>query len=130
MNATEHLKLHQTGCGFGAIKIDTVPPNLKLYYEFRDSGTDQIGILAFKGVIAFRFHDELRFSGAPEESWDSVAIILDSEWLLEIARVEPPVFSKAERCNHYAIMLSNNGFLEVIAQNVEQLPTRGGLIKR
>lgn len=129
MSAYQQIKLHRSGSGTRAIRIVTTPPYLKVEYEFHNGEQDALGTIAFDGVIAFRFRDELRSLGNEKSSLDAVAVVECSNWILELAKIEPSMFADSERCSHYAMMFSNNGYLEVIAEAVEHLPTRPGVIK-
>ena len=82
-------------------------------------GQRRAGRLVFDTVAAFRFRDEMHSLGYAEDSYDTVVEIEDSDWLKHILSIEPEsILLTAKRSKHFAVMLSSNGYLEVIARSV------------
>ena len=116
------------GCGFTEIISDTVKLSVEYEYFDEDSGcAETVGEIIFDGVAAYRFHGEYYGSGRPTTGDDTIVEILDSSWISEMNSHYPDGFPKAD-LHHFAVFLSNNGFLEVAAGSVSlETPRRGNL---
>lgn len=122
--------LHKLDCsdsGCGDIRLTYQEICLLLDYEYRLHGKDQIGHLRFYDVVAFRFRDELHSAGFALDSYDSLVKITNSEWIDQLRSYEPAEVEQVSEKNHYAILISNTGYLEVIADvaTVEAAPDGG-----
>ena len=116
MIATVVLNLPISGAGCGAIRLIT--DGVEFEVEVFD-GQRRAGRLVFDTVAAFRFRDEMHSLGYAEDSYDTVVEIEDSDWLKHILSIEPEsILLTAKRSKHFAVMLSSNGYLEVIARSV------------
>jgi hypothetical protein len=116
MTAKVVIDLPLSGAGCGAIQLSTDGVDLEVSVY---SGLRKIGKLSFDTVVAFRFRDEMHSLGFLEESYDAVVEIAQSEWLSQILALEPDaIHLTAKNCKHFAVMLSSNGYLEVIARSV------------
>src|ERR1700732_2821476 len=62
---------------------------LEFKYRDKQTGKPMIGTLAFPTTISFRFRDEPHARGFFSESYESVAEVLNSEWLSDLERIEP-----------------------------------------
>lgn len=83
--------------------------------------------LLFHNAIAFRFRDEMHSLGFWPEANDTVIDVVDSIWLKELANIEPAglLYGIAGK-RHFAVLFSNNGFLEIVADDVQvQSPDEG-----
>ena len=100
-------------CGNSRLVSDGV--ELSLEYEYRADRTDWIGSIHFTNVMAYRFRNEMHSQGYCSESYNSVAEVKDSPWLAELIRNEPIGIHDAADKKHFAVFLSSNGYLEVIA---------------
>lgn len=108
-------KIAATGCGH--FEIETNGVELRLTFE---TGTASLAEVRFDDVIAFRFRDLMRSAGFPSESFDAIVELRDSEWVRELMRVEPPHIRRSVRdCRHFAMLLSESGYIEVVARVVE-----------
>lgn len=105
--------------GCGAIRLLFEATDLLLEYEGHDEGGEPIvGRLRFVSVIAFRYRDEMHSLGFAEGSYDSVLTFDDSAWLNELSGIEPRGISDVVGRKHFAVLLSQNGYLEVVAERV------------
>jgi hypothetical protein len=87
------------------------------------NGEVPAGELVFDGVTAFRFRNELHSLGFIPGSYDRLVEVIESDWLAELAAIEPTRISPSvKECHHFAVLLSNNGYLEVVSEAVELLP--------
>ena len=115
------MSLSTSDAGCGAIRVMFEGTSLRLEYEgHRPDGNPILGHLRFDGVIAFRFRDEPRSAGFIEGSYDTVLELSESPWLQELSDAEPPGFGDVARRHHFAVLLSQNGYLEVIAEAVDE----------
>jgi len=120
------LPVPSSGCGDSRVLTDGV--ELLLEYEYRADKTDWIGGIRFTEIVAYRFRNELHSRGYCSESYEAVAEIKDSLWLSELLRDEPPGIRSARGKRHFAVFLDSNGYLEIIAEAFELLPSRKGLL--
>jgi hypothetical protein len=123
--------VHNLACpdsGCGDIRITYHDLRLLLDYEFRAGGQDQVGHVEFSNVVAFMFRDELHSAGFVHGSYDQVVEIGDSSWLEELRAGEPSGFGGLSGTHHFAVLVSSNGYLEVLAEGfVAQADTVGVL---
>jgi hypothetical protein len=75
-------------------------------------------VIKFDNFIAFRFRNEMHSLGFLEASFDSVCRIVDSSWVAEMKKIRPAGLWYFET-QHFAVMLSNVGYLEVLAEAVQ-----------
>ena len=124
MAAVVHKKLQvpQSGCGDIRITADSV--TVRVEYEYREEKQDLIGTLIFGDVAAHRFTSEAHIAGYIEGSYDTLVVVSPSTWLEERPNRGDPTVRR-----HFAVFLSNNGLLEALASDVEELPARPGLLE-
>lgn len=111
-NIVTDLGVGGEGCGDLALHFGE---DLVAKYEFRWQGRDVIGKLTFACVAAFRFSDELHSAGYERGSYDVLVEILDSTWCDELARKNGSRGGETGATSHFAVFVSNNGYLEVLA---------------
>jgi hypothetical protein len=92
-------------------------------FSYTDSQTRQssVGTLVFPHAITFRFWTEPHVpADFPSEAYDAVYEVLNSQWLVELEATEPPSsYKNLWRRRHFAVLLSNCGFFELIADDCE-----------
>ncbi len=123
------LDLPIPGSGCGDIRLSADGSQLVAEYEYLSEGDDRniVGRLSFSGVTAFRFRNEMHSLGFAEGSYDTLVEIIDSEWRRELLGIEPSgIWGSVENKKHYAVFFSSNGYLEVIAESFEELPSLEG----
>lgn len=119
------LSTSDAGCGLIRVVFDAT--DMLLEYEGHDRERKPIvGRLRFCGVIAFRFRNELHSLGFLKGSYDSVMEQGTSEWLDELIRMEPPGYQDATGKRHFSVLLSSNGYLEVVADGLKTEPALEG----
>jgi len=122
MEAIKVLDLPIGGAGCGDIQIASDGDSLTLTYQYFSGGQSHSRALQFDDVDAFRFHDEMRSRGFCPGSYDTVVEIRDSEWLAELIEKEPEqILGTTRGKRHFAVLLSNNGYLEVVATEVQPI---------
>jgi hypothetical protein len=117
------------GSGCGDVRFESDGYTTALWYEYRLRGIDYIAGMRFAGTIAFRFRDEPRSAGYAKGSYDCLVEITDSTWVSQMQLIEPsqlPMSVTSKR--HFALMLSSNGFFEIVADNVEPIAPIEGRI--
>jgi hypothetical protein len=115
------------GSGIGDIKIAFEGSDLKVEYEFTKNG-DFVGNATFENTHVFRFRDELRSRGFIEESYDTVIKVIESSWLGELRALDASGMDDLEGLHHFAVFLSSNGYLEVIAEKARLGAPRAGTL--
>lgn len=100
------LPIPQSGCGNTQFQSDGITVTLR--FEYRLQGKDFVGVIQFRGVVAYRYRDELHSLGYVSEAYESVAEVADSEWCEELQF----------KGKHIAVFLSSNGYFEVLAESV------------
>lgn len=115
------LPISGSGCLWAQFAYREKDVTLEFRYTDRQSGYSSIGTLFFPYVITFRFWDEPHMpSYFYEESYESVAEVSDSQWLVELEKTEPKSsYNKLWRRRHFAVLLSSCGFFELIADDCE-----------
>jgi hypothetical protein len=120
MTSQKLIDLPISGVGCGEIKIEADGVGLSVCLT---DGEIAAGRLSFDEVTAFRFRDEMHSRGFVEESYDTLVEILDSDWLRDLLDNEPKqILGSVEGSHHFAVLLSSNGYLEVVAKSVKLLP--------
>jgi hypothetical protein len=110
------LPIPQSGCGNTRFQSDGI--TVTLLFEFRLHAKDLVGVIQFKGVVAYRYRDELHSVGYASEAYESVAEVADSEWCKELQFTG----------KHIAVFLSSNGYFEVLAESVTLGELREGQV--
>jgi len=117
------LMIPNSGCGDVTVTFDGT--RLSVCYEIRRAGRDQIGRVAFTGVRAFRYREEMLSGGYEKASYDTLVMLPDSDWITDLEGCGPRDL-RLQTTNHYAVLFSGNGYLEVAADDVEiGEPTEG-----
>ena len=111
------LPISQSGCGNTQFQSDGITGTL--LFEYRLHGKDSVGVIRFKGVVAYRYRDELHSVGFVSEAYESVAEVADSEWCKELQFTG----------KHIAVFLSSNGYFEVLAESVSLAEPHEGLLE-
>ena len=133
MNTIEIVNLPVSGAGCERISVTVSSSGLLLEFQYFPSDADgnRVGKLLFSGVAAYRFRKEMLSSGFENESYDAVVMVKDSKWLKSLIKIEPDQISSSVReKSHFAVLLSNNGYMEVIASEVGSLEVREGTLTR
>jgi hypothetical protein len=117
MTARMLYRLPTSDVGVGNIEITTDGVELTIRYEYWEDGRDIVGVVQFEVVLAFRFHDEAHSFAFPscKESYNAIAEVTESDWLKQLIAMEVGLPLSAKGKHHYAMFLTNNGLLEVIA---------------
>jgi hypothetical protein len=110
------LPIPQSGCGNTQLESDGITVTLR--FEYRLNGKDLVGTIQFRGVVAYRYRDELHSLGYASEAYESVAEIVDSPWCKELHFA----------AKHFAVFLSSNGYFEVLADSASLAESREGLL--
>jgi hypothetical protein len=111
------LPVPQSGCGNTLFQSDGI--TVALRFEYRLQGKDVVGVIQFRGVVAYRYRDELHSLGYASDAYESVAEVDDSEWCKELQFTG----------KHIAVFLSSNGYFEVLADSVSLGEAREGLLE-
>lgn len=123
------LPIPNSGCG--SIRVTSNSVRLTVEFEY-DSVSDgpQIGALEFHGVIANRFRSEMYSVGFPQDSFDTLVEIIDSDWRDEVFESGSKLSREGpEAFHHFAVFLSNNGLVEVLAKSHDGPHSRSGRLK-
>ena len=128
MNAEKLVQLPISGSGCGDIRILSDGVELSVEYEYRADGADWVGAIHFSDCIAYRFHNEMHSKGYCSDGYDAIAEVKSSSWLAELIRDEPTGIRDAIGKKHFAVFLSSNGYLEVIADAFDLPSSRKGLL--
>ena len=128
MNIKMVSKLPIPGSGCGDVRFCFDNAGGLLEFEFRKNGKDWIGGIHFDWATAFRFRDEYRSFGYANGSYDALVEILNSEWIAELKRNEPKGKMGLEGAHHFAVLLSGNGYFEIITKAFSIRPEREGML--
>lgn len=120
------LSMPDSDCGNSRLVSDGA--ELSLEYEYRADRSDWIGSIHFTGVMAYQFRNEMHSKGFCSESYNAVAEIKDSPWLAGLIRDEPTGIRDGKDKKHFAVFVSNNGYVEVIAESFTLPSPRKGLL--
>ena len=129
MVVTERLRLPVSGAGCGSIKIIANSVELFLEYEYisEDDENDYVGGIKFIRTDSFRFRKEMLSAGFVQGSYDAIVEIKGSKWHEWLIEIEPNnIGSSTKNKKHFAVFLTNNGYLEVIAEGFEEMRSRKG----
>jgi hypothetical protein len=124
------IDLPTPGSGCGDIRVAYYATSLYVDFEYRLDGNDLIGQLAFDDVVAFRFRKEMYSAGFEPESYDRLLVSDQSPWLQELKKIEPSGLSDLQAAKHFALFLSSNGYLEVVATKALLKEARRGLLDK
>ena len=120
-----NLKAGQSGCG--EIRISANSFELTLEYEYANETGDWVGTVEFGWCLAYRFRGEYFSLGFVQNSFDHIREVKHSAWLREIlAQGDAGMVVKEPK--HFAVLLSNNGYLEVLAATVKEIEPRKGCL--
>ncbi len=125
------LELPVTDAGCGHVRIVATGISLDAEYEHfsEELRADVTAVIRFSGVTAYRFRNEMHALGFSQGSYDALVEIVDSVWRRELLGIEPTgIWGSVEGKRHFAVLFSNNGYLEVIAEEFEELPPRKELL--
>jgi hypothetical protein len=128
MHVAEVMNLPIGGEGCGDVKLSFDGLNVILEFEYNEAHQPFVGHLEFLCSSAFRFRNEMHARGFVSESYDVVVRIEPSEWKTELLRIEPTksLLSSIKSRHHFAVMLSSNGYFEVIAEAFGGFSSRPG----
>lgn len=126
MSTIFDLPIPQSGCGNTRFSVAGLVATLE--FEFRGQGQDWIGAAQFDGVLAYRFRNEMHSRGFLNDAYEAVAALDRSEWLEELRRIAPDGINDVAAKKHFAVLLSSNGYFEVIAETCRLLPERLGTL--
>lgn len=118
------LRTSQSGCGDIRITFDGL--TLIIEYEFSSGGNDFVGGVIFDNVIAYRFRDELHSHGFETSSYDAIIEIVDSDWIGYLLGDRFTDGINLKDSKHFAVLLSNNGYLEAVAESCREVKPRPG----
>lgn len=117
------------GSGCGNIRLISDSTVLTVEFEYRQSGIDWIGIVAFDGISSYRFYDEMHSQKHVLGSYDAIVEVVESDWISEIAYDEPEGISvPVNQKHHFSLYISNNGQVDVIADSFSCVRPRRGLL--
>lgn len=122
------IPIEDTGC-VGNIRITT--NGVVTFYEYEywsiESQKDYIGGVKFDWTIAIRFRNELHSSGFCDDSYTTLAEILESDWIQHLYNIESSgIYKSAKNMHHYALFYPDSGYFEVIADSYILLEPREG----
>lgn len=121
------LPIPQSGCG--SIRLVTDGLNLTLEFEYRQQSQDWIGSIGFEEIIAHRFRNEMHSKGYLSDSYESIAEVEDSPWKQELLAMTPTGIADVKKKRHFAVFLSSNGYVEVIASRFVVHESRRGTLE-
>jgi hypothetical protein len=121
------LSVGPAGCGHTRLTSDGL--SLLLEYEYFDGPKPLIGGISFQSIVAYRFSAEMHTSNYPDEAYDSVLEIVSSPWKKELQLAEPSGIDDIASTHHFAVFLSSNGYLEVLADACSLIDPRPGNLK-
>jgi hypothetical protein len=117
MMSTKVAELPMSGSGCGELRIVFDSLDVVVEYEY---GQGAVGRVRFAAAIAFRFRDEMHSVGYADGSYDTLVRIDDSTWMRQLGEGEPQgIGLGVAGMTHFAVLFSNNGYLEVIAERAE-----------
>lgn len=121
------LPISDSGCG--DILITSNVTALVVEFEYRHEGRDFIGGLRFESAACFRFSGERYSEGFLGDAYDTLIEVCESEWLNKVfGGLDEHDSAASESMHHYAVFFSNNGYLEVVSENVKQVVAREGTL--
>ncbi len=107
--------------GAGCQNYDLVVRGLEcvvsVWETMREGPADWRGV--FNGVVAYRFRAEIYGRGFFPESYDTLCEFLESDWIEELKSIRPQGLRYWE-FRHYALFMSNIGYLEVAAETFSE----------
>ena len=110
------LPIGQAGCQNISLSSDGI--DLTVHYDFVLEGRIRSGTIHFDDVTAFQFVDERHGTHVPG-AYDAIVEVLPSDWISKLASKEPKVrLESVKNKRHFAVLLSSNGYLEVVAAGV------------
>lgn len=115
--------IHQlpvSGSGSLTAQILSKRTDLFLRVEYEDEdGEARSSLVRFKHAQLFRFENEMHSSVYPEEAYDAVVEVIQSDWSAEVERYEREKNRHSPWAKrHFCIFVSNKGQLNVIAESV------------
>jgi hypothetical protein len=121
------LMIPGPGCGDTRFISDSY--NCWIEYEYHQQGEDFIGVIQFRGVVAYRFRNEMHSRGYLSEAYESIAIIDQSDWIRALDVQGPAGSTDLLGKKHFALLLTSNGYFELVADSYAILPSRVGLLE-
>jgi hypothetical protein len=124
------LPTDDSGCGNIAIMSNGVYVRVEFEFWNENEQRNEVGTILFDACIAYRFRDEMHSGGFAEGSYDAIVEVQVSSWWYGLKAMEPPGLSRMADgpMRHFAVLFSNNGYLEALAQQIEILPSRAGCL--
>lgn len=126
MKTNKLLELRTSGSGCGDIRMVFDGITLTVEYEFCSKIGNEVASVRFDGVIAHCFRDEMHSYGFPDSSYDAIVEVDSSDWIKQLASDEPKNVRSVNEAKHFVVMLSNNGFLEIVATSFEDVGVKNG----
>jgi hypothetical protein len=120
------LPIPQSGCGNTRLTSDGA--DLSIEFEYRIKENDLIGVIHFEGVAAYRFTNEHNLSKFDPLSYESLAEIVPACWNEEKRATSEMGSPYAPALRHFALLLSSNGYFEILARSFRVGKERPGLL--
>jgi len=121
-----NLPIQQSGCGNTRLTSDGV--NLSIEFEYRIRDNNLIGVIHFEGVAAYRFANENNIVKFEPLAYESLAEVIPPSWNKEEELASEKDTPCASGIRHFALLLSSNGYFEVLAKNFTIGHERTGLL--
>lgn len=119
------LDLPVVGSGCERVHLSSDGTELQAQVEYLSARHRNTVTVRFEDVVAFQFRDEMHCFGFAVGSYDKVVEVIDSVWAQELLESEPKgILGGMKGKRHFAVLLSNVGYLEVIAENVHTVPPK------
>jgi hypothetical protein len=122
MTLIKILDLSTSGVGCLDANVQHSGGDLRVEYGYETEESTWTGAIRFENVGAFRYANERHAKAFPSEAYDAVVEIPDSDWMKGLLAERPVDLQWPFERRHFAVFLSNCGYLEVIAERVEALP--------
>jgi hypothetical protein len=127
INIVSQLPIPQSGCG--DVRFSSNGVNCLLEFEFCKNGADCIAGIQFFDFIAYRFRDEMRSDGYADEAYETLIEISESDWKMQLNKIEPSGINSVNERHHFAVFLSSNGYFEIIAKEFSLVEVKNELNK-
>lgn len=129
MKVKKLLELPISGSGCANIRVIASSAELLVMYGFNSEKDSSrlIGQILFDSVIAYSFRNTMHSEDYAEGSYDSLVEVSGSNWINWLLEIEPPMIGNTvANKKHFAMFFSENGYLEVVAEEYKILPYSEG----